>query len=283
VGTRGLAVAVVLILAIGLQGFHPAGGLPPIKVGLVQSLSGPLAAHAREVVQGFTLGLEYATKGRGVVLGRKVQTIVEDDHLEPDAARRLVTRLCADDKVDLVVGTTGDAATLAVLPVAAEFRKVIVVEPAQADAITGERWNRYVFRTAPSARQSAIADGLAAARAGARGTSYHHELPRNAVNDWLVREHLRRFGAPPDRFAAGGFAAAAAVVAGIDRAGGTDADKLIAAMEGMQFQTPKGPMTFRAEDHQALQTMYVVGSSPAPALPRELSPQETAPPIARGR
>jgi branched-chain amino acid transport system substrate-binding protein len=27
-------------------------------------------------------------------------------------------------------------------------------------------------------------------------------------------------------------------------------------MEGMPFETPKGTMTFRKEDHQALQAMY---------------------------
>ena len=39
----------------------------------------------------------------------------------------------------------------------------------------------------------------------------------------------------------------------IQKAGGTDTEKLIAAMEGMEFQTPKGKMIFRKEDHQALQ------------------------------
>jgi branched-chain amino acid transport system substrate-binding protein len=76
------------------------------------------------------------------------------------------------------------------------------------------------------------------------------------MNDWLVAEHQKRFGAPPDFFTAGGFAAASAVVAGIRKAGGTDTEKLIAAMEGMSFDTPKGTMTFRKEDHQALQAMY---------------------------
>jgi branched-chain amino acid transport system substrate-binding protein len=51
-------------------------------------------------------------------------------------------------------------------------------------------------------------------------------------------------------------AAASAVVAAITKAGGTDTEKLIAAMEGMTFDTPKGPMTFRKEDHQAMQPMY---------------------------
>ena len=38
--------------------------------------------------------------------------------------------------------------------------------------------------------------------------------------------------------------------------GDTDTNKLIAAMEGMSFETPKGRMTFRKEDHQAMQSMY---------------------------
>ena len=47
-----------------------------------------------------------------------------------------------------------------------------------------------------------------------------------------------------------------AIVAGVKKAGGTDTEKLIAAMEGMSFETPKGTMTFRKEDHQAMQAMY---------------------------
>jgi len=45
-----------------------------------------------------------------------------------------------------------------------------------------------------------------------------------------------------------------AIVEGVKKAGGTDTEKLIAAMEGMSFDTPKGKMTFRKEDHQALQS-----------------------------
>jgi branched-chain amino acid transport system substrate-binding protein len=46
------------------------------------------------------------------------------------------------------------------------------------------------------------------------------------------------------------------VVAALQKSGSTDSEKLIAAMEGMSFDTPKGTMTFRKEDHQALQDMY---------------------------
>jgi branched-chain amino acid transport system substrate-binding protein len=93
--------------------------------------------------------------------------------------------------------------------------------------------------------------------AGTEGAIYYYYgFPKNRMNDWLVAEHQKRFGSPPDFFTAGGFAAASAVVAGVTKAGGTDTEKLIAAMEGMSFDTPKGTMTFRKEDHQALQPMY---------------------------
>jgi branched-chain amino acid transport system substrate-binding protein len=47
-----------------------------------------------------------------------------------------------------------------------------------------------------------------------------------------------------------------AAVAAVTKAKSTDTEKLIAAMEGMEFDTPKGKMVFRKEDHQALQSMY---------------------------
>jgi branched-chain amino acid transport system substrate-binding protein len=87
-------------------------------------------------------------------------------------------------------------------------------------------------------------------------TYYYYDIPKNPVNEWLVTEHQKRFNAPPDFFTAGGFSAAMAVVAAVTKAKSTDTEKLIGAMEGMEFDTPKGKMIFRKEDHQALQSMY---------------------------
>jgi branched-chain amino acid transport system substrate-binding protein len=394
-----IATALALTVSAGLPGAGRAQ--EPIKIGLVQGLTGAFEVYAKQVVDGFRLGLEYGTQGTNEVLGRKIQVIVEDDQLKPDVAKRLVTKLYADDKVDLVVGTTSSAAALAVLPVAAEFKKLIVVEPAVADSITGEHWNRYVFRTGRNSGQDAIANALAVARPGVviatiaqdyafgrdgvaaykaaveklggkvvheeytpvqatdftapiqriigalkdrpgqkyvfviwagkggpfpqlvasrldrygitltsggnvldvlkamkamglegmvGGLYYYYEIPKNPVNDWLVREHQRRFNSPPDFFTCGGFSAAMAVLTGLRRAGSTDTEKLIAAMEGMEFDTPKGKMIFRKEDHQALQAMYAFRMTAKPDVPwlvpvltRELSPQETAPPILNKR
>lgn len=379
-----------------------SGAQPPIKIGIVQGFSGALEAYAKQMLTGFKMGLEYGTKGKNEIAGRKVDLIVEDDQIKPDVAKRLITKLYADDKVDLVVGTTSSAAALAMLPVAQEFKKILLVEPAVADSITGSAWNRYVFRTGRNSGQDAISnakavakpgvylagiaqdyafgrDGIAAYKAAAEklgakmvheeyapmaqtdhtssvqriidalkdkpgekyvfvvwagkhppieqmatmkvekygikittggnilpvlkatlpllkafeslrgmmgGAYYYYELPNNPVNDWLVKEHGARFKEPPDFFTCGGFAAAMAVVTAVEKAKSTDTEKLIAAMEGMEFMTPKGRMIFRKEDHQALQSMYIfrLEAKPdrdwaVPVLVREVSPEEGAPPI----
>ena len=117
---------------------------------------------------------------------------------------------------------------------------------------------------------------------------YYHTLPNNAINDWLVEEHKKRFnGEVPDLFTPGGMSAAIAIVEALKKSeGNADGNNLIEIMEGMSFETPKGTMTFRPEDHQALQSLYSIKLEkqegvdyPVPVLIRELSPEETEPPI----
>jgi branched-chain amino acid transport system substrate-binding protein len=84
---------------------------------------------------------------------------------------------------------------------------------------------------------------------------YYYEAFENEINDWLVSEHTARFDGPPDFFTAGGMSAALAVVKALQEAPDYDTETLIATMEGMSWETPKGTMTFRPEDHQALQDM----------------------------
>ncbi|MDI3269952.1 MAG: substrate-binding domain-containing protein [Bacillota bacterium] len=116
--------------------------------------------------------------------------------------------------------------------------------------------------------------------------AYYYQLPKTAVNDWLVQRHQELYGTPPDLFTAGGMAAGIAIVKGLEKAGSTDADALIAALEGMSFEGPKGTYTLRPQDHQALQPMYIVQLKnvsgfdyPVPQLVEELTPEVTAPPI----
>jgi branched-chain amino acid transport system substrate-binding protein len=368
-----------------------AASSEPIKVGVLASLTGALESYGKQTKNGFELGLEYATGGTMEVEGRKIEVVWEDTETKPEVAVQKATKLLEDDKVDFLVGSSSSGDTLAVLPLAEEYEKIMIVEPAVADSITGSEFNPYIFRTARNSSQDAYAaaaaiagegvkiatfapdysfgwDGVSAFKAaaeklgaeivheeyadpaatdftsnlqkiidakpdflfvvwaganspwnqiadlklqekgikistgapdiialqfmepliGMEGFSvYHHTLPNNDLNDWLIKEHKARFDEVPDLFTPGGFTAAVAIVEALKKSGGdADGNTLIPLMEGMSFETPKGTMTFRKEDHQALQTMYAIRLEkvaefdyPVPVLIRELSPEETEPPI----
>ncbi|MBZ0291979.1 MAG: substrate-binding domain-containing protein [Anaerolineae bacterium] len=90
------------------------------------------------------------------------------------------------------------------------------------------------------------------------GILYHYTLPDNEINDWLVEQTTTRFDTPPDLFDADAMNAAIMIVEALKATGGdTSADALIAAMEGMEFEGPKGTIYIRPEDHVAMQDMYI--------------------------
>ncbi|MGZ5103842.1 MAG: ABC transporter substrate-binding protein, partial [Usitatibacter sp.] len=138
---RRLAVALALLGAAG------AAIGQELRIALILGKTGPFEAYAKETETGFMMGLEYLTGGKMELDGRKLKVIVKDDQLKPDLAKAALAEAYGDDKVAIAVGTTSSGATLAMLPVAEEYKKVLIVEPAVADSITGEKWNRYIFRT----------------------------------------------------------------------------------------------------------------------------------------
>ena len=367
----------------------------PIKIALIASKTGPSEAYARDTERGLRLGLEYLTQGSMTVLGRKIELIVKDDQMKPELSKAMLTEALADDKADIAVGTSWSGGALSMAPVAEEYRKVLMVEPAIADSLTGAAWNRYLFRASRNSFQDALAsaaglkdgdniavlapdyvygrdgvkafkEAMSATRSKAKviheefiplsttdftapmqrifdgmknatgkkyrvviwgapnpirkiselnpgrygieflsigganlenskpwkgldvsgGTFYYYGFPKNPMNDWLVAEHQKRFAMPPDLFTAGGFVTASAIVAGLKKAGSADSEKLIAAMEGMEFDTPKGKMRFRKEDHQAMQPQYQFRVKKSPAsewdlleLVREIPASEMPVPV----
>lgn len=388
-----------LAVATALAGIQPALAQDgPAKIALIHGLSGsPLEAYSKQTHTGFEMGLEYATNGTMEIKGRKIEIVKKDTQFKPDIARALLAEAYEDEDVILAVGDTSSGVAMALLPIAEEHEKILVVEPAVADGLTGPDSNRYVFKTSRNSsmdmQAQALAlqpdanlyvatlaqdyafgrDGIAAFKAALDGTGanivaeeyvpqqttdftatierlfgalkdqpgrkviviyvagidaltpltsadpgrygielstggnilpalaaykkmpgmegaiyYYYESPKNPVNDWLVAEHQKRFNSPPDFFTAGGMAAALAIAKALDTAEDWDTETLISTMEGMSWETPKGTMTFRPEDHQAMQSMYhfkiKVDDAVAWAIPelvREIKPEEMKIPIGR--
>ena len=387
--TTAITTALVSPLAISQSGTN-------IKIAHIYSKTGPLEAYGKQTATGFMMGLDYATNGTMMVAGKKLVVIEKDDQGKPDLGKSLLAAAYGDDKVDIAVGPTASPVALAMLPVAEEYKKILLVEPAVADSITGDKWNKYIFRTGRNSSQDAIANAVALDKAGVtiatmaqdsafgrdgvkafkeaikkakivheeylppatsdftaggqrlidklkdlpgrkvifvlwaggnpfkiadmdlkrynieiatggnilpamtafkqfpgmEGAAYYYfGIPKNPVNEAMVAQHYKQFKTPPDFFTAGGFSAAMALVTALKNSkGDTSANTLIKTMEGMSFDTPKGKMTFRKEDHQAMQSMYhfKIKVDPAfawgvPELVREIKAEEMAVPIRNKR
>ncbi|AZS82356.1 substrate-binding domain-containing protein [Achromobacter spanius] len=387
----------ILLAALAALCMNSAVAAKDFVVAHVYDKTGPLEAYAKQTQTGLMLGLEYATQGTMTVAGRKIRVIEKDNQGKPDVARAELASAYADDNADIAVGPTSSGVALAMLPIAEEYEKILLVEPAVADSITGAKWNKYIFRTGRNSSQDAIANAVAFDQAGTSiamlaqdyafgrdgvkafkgalknakivheeylpanatdftagaqrlfdalkdkpgrkiifilwagagnpfkiadldpkrfgieiatggntlaamtplkslagmegATYYYYGIPKNPVNDWLVAEHQKRYGQPPDFFTAGGMSAGIAIAAALNKtAGNSDTDTLIKAMEGMSFDTPKGKMTFRPEDHQAMQSMYHFRIKNDPSVPwavqdlvKEITPDQMNVPIQNKR
>jgi branched-chain amino acid transport system substrate-binding protein len=93
------------------------------------------------------------------------------------------------------------------------------------------------------------------------GILYHYSAPHpaNAANDFLTAQDKARYGVMPDLFDADGMNAAIMAIEAIKATNGdVDGDALVAVMEGMSFEGPKGTIYARPEDHVAIQDMYIL-------------------------
>ena len=90
------------------------------------------------------------------------------------------------------------------------------------------------------------------------GILYPYTMPDNEVNDWLVQAVQEQYDTFPDLFDADAMNAALLLANALRTTGGdASADALIGAMEGLEFEGPKGTILIRPEDHVAIQDMYI--------------------------
>ena len=396
---KKLISTLAMASAMAVAGLSVQAQEDPIKIALVHGLSGStFEAFSKQAQTGFKMGLEYATDGTMKIKGHDIEIIEKDTQFKPDVARAVLAEAYGDDDVLIAVGGTSSGVTKGMLPIAEEYERILIVEPAVADSLTGPDSNRYVFKTSRNSsmdmQAQALAlkpdenlfvatlaedyafgkDGIEAFKKALEGSGatvvaeeyvplkttdftaaaermfnalkdkegrkviliyvagggdpmgkikameperygieistgghilpvlptykrvpgmegavyYYYESPNNPINDWLVEEHEKRFGSPPDFFTAGGMAAALAVAKALQSTDDWTSENLIATMEGMKWDTPKGEMMFRPEDHQALQSMYHFKIKvdddvewAIPELVREIKPEEMDIPIGR--
>ena len=164
--TKQMLRCIVSSLALLLVMTAALFAAKPIKIANIEALSGPFEQFGNQSRLGFEMALEYATDGTMMLLGRPIEIIVKDSQIKPAVGKQLLTEAYKDDKVDLAVGPTSSAVAMAMLPVPREFKKILVVEPAVSDTITGKDSNRYVFKTSRNSSHDAIGNALVTAKPG---------------------------------------------------------------------------------------------------------------------
>jgi branched-chain amino acid transport system substrate-binding protein len=151
---RFVAPVVVLFLA-ALAWLQVAGAQQaPIKVGMIQPLSGPVAASGNYVRMGAEIGRDWVN-AKGGVLGRKIDLLIEDNKSDPKEAASAAEKLIVRDNVAVMICCWGSSMTLAAMPKVEEYGVPLVVETSSAASIT-KRGNPWVFRISPPSEMEAV-------------------------------------------------------------------------------------------------------------------------------
>jgi branched-chain amino acid transport system substrate-binding protein len=125
-----------------------------IKIGVIQPLSGPVAASGNYVRMGAEIARDWIN-ARGGVLGRQVQLLIEDNKSDPKEAATAAEKLIVRDKVPVIMGAWGSSMTLAAMPKLEEYGVPMVVETSSAASIT-KRGNPWIFRISPPSEMEAL-------------------------------------------------------------------------------------------------------------------------------
>jgi branched-chain amino acid transport system substrate-binding protein len=173
-----------LLAAIGLA-FAATAVQAEIKVGVVLSATGPAASLG--IPERNTVSLLPTTIG-----GETVRYIVLDDASDTTTAVKNTRKLVAEDKVDVLIGSTTSPPSLAMVDVAAETRTPMISMAASARIVAPMDDKRYwVFKTPQNDQQmaSAIIEHMSANKvktvsfigfANAYGEGWHEQFQKLA-------------------------------------------------------------------------------------------------------
>ena len=134
--------------AIGLSALllmaAPAGAADTLKIGVVASFAGPVAAIGNDMRDAFNLALDHMGRKMG---GRPVEVIYEDDGFKPEVGKQKTEKLIESDHVDFLTGYIWSHVLLASLKPAADSKTFIISANAGPHQIAGELCSPYFFST----------------------------------------------------------------------------------------------------------------------------------------
>jgi branched-chain amino acid transport system substrate-binding protein len=173
--SRLITLAVLAAFAAGVlaTGAPQAQTKDPIKVGLIQPLSGPIAAAGSYITNAAKIAVE-RINAKGGVLGRPLELVIEDNKSDPAETRNAAEKLIVRDKVPIIIGAWGSSMTLAMMPLAAQHGVPILVETSSSSKITDPKTpgQKVVSRISPTSELEALGAGALIPKLGMKKIGY---------------------------------------------------------------------------------------------------------------
>ncbi|MGW5095841.1 substrate-binding domain-containing protein [Streptomyces nodosus] len=227
----------------------------PVKVGLVYSRSGLLAAYGKQYEEGFKAGLAYATHGTNKAGGHPIEVTEQDDAGDP-AKAVAATKTLVGKGYKIIAGTTDSGVALQMAPLAEQNKVLYVSGPAATDAVTGV--NGYTFRSGRQSYQDTLTAGALLGDAkgkkvvvlsqnsafgqanvdavkavlGGKGAKVDSVLAPPSVTDLTPFARQTRAAKPDLVFVAWAGATAPALWTALDQQGVLDAGKVVTGLAG---------------------------------------------------
>ena len=139
-----LTLCIIGLILSSLSVASSAGGQEPIRIGIVDSYTGPAAPHTQNTLDAFRMVVDKFNESGGLK-GRKIEYVARDDKFRPDIALTMAKELVMKENVDILMGTINSAAALAISDFTLKEKVPFFAINSKSEKITGEKGNRYVF------------------------------------------------------------------------------------------------------------------------------------------
>jgi len=151
-------------VALGMAGLAAANE-QPIRIGYVNTFSGPNAILGNDHRDGFELALEQLGRKMG---NRPVEVIYEDDQMKPEIGRQVTEKLAKVDKVDFLAGYNFSNVLLASVKPAVDNHVFLITTNAGPHQLAGEGCSPWLFSASWQNDQTAMAMGEALNQRGVK-------------------------------------------------------------------------------------------------------------------
>jgi branched-chain amino acid transport system substrate-binding protein len=193
------------------------------------------------------------------VAGRQIQITIRDDGGVADNARRLVQEMIVDQKVDILgIGIT--PTSLAIAPLVTESRKATLVMSSGASITTAKSpyFVRAGFILAP---QSWVLAEWAAKNGSKRVVTLVNDWAPGVEAETAFTTRFKQVGgeiAESDVVSLGAYDGLHLIYEALKKTGGNpEGEALIAAMKGMAWESPRGPVSIDPDTRDIVSNIYI--------------------------